>query len=182
MDLFSIPTPTKTDENTPTFIAPAQTPIKNLNKANNQLIVNNLNNNLNLFIDRIKKPNTTKEITRTSIIDTKGPLTSKTIEKYWALINLIVAVLTILLALILIIMIFINKKKENKEIKIKNKIGFRLIGALVAIVSGLVFLITEDTTLPMAWTDKWTLLMIIMFIIEIIIAILSRRKKEKKEE
>ena len=35
-----------------------------------------------------------------------------------------------------------------------------------------IFLLTEDITLPMQYTDKYTLLMLIIFIIHILIAII----------
>lgn len=130
------------------------------------------------------KPDETKakEKPTTDINNTKLPLTSISKEGHWALINLIATILTIILALILLIMIFINKRKEDEKITVNNKVWLRIIEAIIAIFSGIIFLITEDTTLPMKLTDEWTILMIVILIINIIIAILSRRKIKKEED
>ena len=117
----------------------------------------------------------------TEIKNIKTPLTTTVEVGYWALINLIATLLTILLAIILLIMTIINNRKEDEETEVKNKIWLRFIGCIIAIISGFIFLITEDISLPMQLIDKWTLLMVVIFVIEIIIAIFSRHKEEEKE-
>lgn len=106
----------------------------------------------------------------------------KTIQRVnsWALINLIATILTIILSLILLIMYFINKRKEDDKIQIKNKPFKRMISVVVAILTAIIFLITEDMSLPMVLIDQWTLLMIILLVIQIIITILCKHKKIEK--
>lgn len=112
----------------------------------------------------------------------KNTNTPKTIQKVnsWALINLITTILTIILSLILLIMYFINKRKEDNEIQIKNKPIKRMISVIVAILTAIIFLITEDMSLPMVLIDQWTLLMIVLLVIQIIITILCKHKKIEK--
>ena len=109
----------------------------------------------------------------------------------WALINLIAMLFTILLSIIMLIFFIINKIKEKdddeedneneEKVKYKNKLGLRIITAIIAIISLIIFIFTEDMTLPMVLTDKYTFLMIVIAIIQIIVAILSKRKKEEEE-
>lgn len=113
------------------------------------------------------------------IKNTNSPKTIQEVNS-WALINLIATILTIILSLILLIMYFINKRKEDDEIQIKNKPIKRMISVVVAILTAIVFLITEDMSLPMVLIDQWTLLMIILLVIQIIITILCKYKKIEK--
>ena len=50
------------------------------------------------------------------------------------------------------------------------------IGAIVA------FLLTEDMSQPMAFVDRWTLLMVILAVIQIVIAVLSMKDKQEPDE
>ena len=101
----------------------------------------------------------------------------------WALINLIAMLLTFLIAIILIISLAINKIREVDDDKeYNNKAIKRILTIIASIISGIVFLLTEDMTLPMVLIDKWTIVMIVILLINIIIAILSRRKEKESEE
>jgi len=100
----------------------------------------------------------------------------------WAFINLLTVLINFVLSIILLLMIYINNRKEDDETEVKNKILMRICTLIIAIISGIVFLFTEDMTLPMVLIDKWTPLMIIILIFNIIAAILSRRKIKEKEE
>jgi hypothetical protein len=117
-------------------------------------------------------------IKKATITNNKAPLT--TTEGSWALINLIATLLVFLIAIILLVMAFVNKRKEDEELQIKNKMIGRIISIIVAIVTGFIFLITEDMSLPMVLVDKWTLLMIILLIAQLIIMILCKHKEIEK--
>lgn len=93
-------------------------------------------------------------------------------QKYWALINLIATLLTLILSLILLFRFLI---KHNKGLKV-------IIGLIVAIVSIIVFILTENMLYPMILVDKWTLLMIIFLVINILLFIKRRDKDEEEEE
>ena len=51
-----------------------------------------------------------------------------------------------------------------------------------AIASVIVFFLTENMKNPMAYVDKWTVLMVILLVVEIVLAVLSKKKKEEKED
>ena len=104
-------------------------------------------------------------------------------EGSWALINLIA---TFVSGIIAILLVFVKKKKEedeyNQEEKkdVKTIRRFKLYSLLIALASIIIFIFTEDITLPMVLTDKWTILMVIFTIIEIInIFIIKRKSKEE---
>ena len=118
----------------------------------------------------------------TPIPHKKTPLAASQQIESWALINLIATLLTFLITIVLLIFAFINKRKESDELEIKNRMIGRIISIVVAIVTGFVFLITEDMSLPMVLVDKWTLIMIAFLTLQLIIMILCKHKEEEIEE
>lgn len=126
------------------------------------------------------------EETPATINEEETPLTIA--EGSWALINLIATICSVIIALILL---FIKKKKENEEEeytdKEKNDILLmriiKILSIIFAIISIILFILTEDMTLPMELTDKWTFIMLILFIIEIInFFIVKTHSKQNSEE
>jgi len=79
----------------------------------------------------------------------------------WALVNLILMVLTIL-ALI---------KFNRKPI---------IINVLIAVFAVLVFVFTENTFSPMVLVDKYTLYMLVLYVAQVIVRFFG--KKDKKED
>lgn len=177
-----IPTPPQPDPNPDQEEPETVTKTKTKNKTNN----NNNNNTTWILgenagmgdgieytpVSTVKVPLSNKEI----------PFTAPTENGVWALINLLTVLANFVIAIILLLMIYINNRKEDEETEVKNKVFRRICTLIIAIISVIVFLITEDITLPMVLVDKWTILMIIILIINIIITILSRKKEEEKEE
>jgi len=106
----------------------------------------------------------------------------------WALVNLICAIITVIIALMLVIGI-IGKRREKQsdeqdgtddeqsERRIKRHVWSRLASVVVGIVAVVVFILTEDMTLPMALVDRWTLLMVVILLVQVVVAILSRKTK-----
>ena len=119
---------------------------------------------------------------------------------YWALLNLVITIVVTILSIILWIAYFFKKKddeeeedkeeeqvetedeEKEEETKIKKKTWLRILSILLAIVTIIAFILTEDMTLTMAFVDKWTILMIILLIIQILIVFFSKKKKEDEEE
>ncbi len=115
----------------------------------------------------------------------------------WALVNLILSILTVLGSLLLLIG-FIGKKKEEvldedgnaildaEGNSLMNQIhkhgGWRLGSLLPAILSVIVFILTEDMRNPMILVDRWTLLMVIIAVVQILVAFFSKKETEKPEE
>ena len=109
----------------------------------------------------------------------------------WALVNLILALLTVLGSIILLIGGLREKKEEEKEEEetADEKVTFRrrrrvlralsLIPAAAAVIA---FILTEDMSLRMVLTDGYTLLMAIIALIQAGMMIISRDKKDNEEK
>ena len=121
----------------------------------------------------------------TNVDENKVPLAPKlySSEAYWALLNLILVFVSIIIAICLIILVFWNNRKEDEQIKVNNRWPFRIVAAISAIVSAIIFLITEDMSNPMVFIDQYTLLMAIITCITALFAFFSlHREEEKKDE
>ena len=116
----------------------------------------------------------------------------------WALINLILTIVTTLLSILLLIG-YIGKKKKalededgnvvldenGKEVMEyeKNKKGlWRLISIIPALIAIIVFIFTEDMTLPMIFVDKWTILHVVIALVQVVVMILCKKKKDENDE
>ena len=116
----------------------------------------------------------------------------------WALINLILTIVTTLLSILLLIG-YIGKKKKalededgnvvldenGKEVMEyeKNKKGlWRLISIIPALIAIIVFIFTEDMTLPMIFVDKWTILHAVIALVQIVVMVLCKKKKDENDE
>ena len=100
-------------------------------------------------------------------------------EYYWALINLICAIVTVLFGLLLLIskrhkdeddeeeddetkqQATTNEDEEQEQEK-KRGLFTRVLAVLIAIVSVVFFLVTEDMSLAWTWTDQWTIWMVVI--------------------
>ena len=117
-------------------------------------------------------------------------------QYYWALINLICAILTVLFGLLLLISKrhkdeddeeeddetkeqVTNKDDEDKEQEQEKKRGTftRVLAVLIAIASVVFFLVTEDLSLPWTWTDQWTIWMVVLGLVQIVVFFVGRKWK-----
>ncbi len=55
-------------------------------------------------------------------------------------------------------------------------------GILAAVLSVIVFFLTEDLTKLMGWVDRWTILMVLLLLAEAVCLVLSGRKRARREE
>ena len=116
----------------------------------------------------------------------------------WALVNLILMLLTVLASLLLLLG-YLGKKKYAKEDEYgnalhdangneiidytRNKKGFWRVASLIPAVAAVIaFALTENMRLPMVMTDRWTLLMVIIAVVQLIVAVLCKKKKESEED
>lgn len=116
----------------------------------------------------------------------------------WALINLILTIVTTLLSILLLIG-YIGKKKKalededgnvvldenGKEVMEyeKNKKGlWRLISIIPALIAIIVFIFTEYMTLPMIFIDKWTILHVVIALVQVVVMVLCKKKKDENDE
>lgn len=124
----------------------------------------------------------------------------------WALLNLILTIAGIVVAIVLIIGIFTRGKRQEEDDEYEDSgmhssyeseyaeehnrrgsrgILWRLLATATAIISLVVFLLTENLSLPMVWVDSWTLLMALLAIVEtifVIVLIKTRKPKDDDEE
>ena len=115
-------------------------------------------------------------------------------EYYWALINLICAIVTVLFGLLLLI----SKRHksedddeaddetkdqtttnddEDKEQEKKRGLFTRVLAVLIAILSVVFFLVTEDMSLRWTWTDQWTIWMVVIGLVQIVVFFVGRKWK-----
>ena len=108
----------------------------------------------------------------------------------WALVNLILMLLTVLASLLLLLG-YLGKKKHterdeygNKRIDYtRNKKGFWRVASLIpAIAAVIAFVLTENMKLPMIMVDRWTLLMAVIAVLQLIVAVMSKKQKESQDE
>lgn len=100
-----------------------------------------------------------------------------------ALLNLFVMNLAILESLILLIGYFVKRKNDDEEKrKRKEKEPFIALSLLIAAISLIVFILTEDITLPKTFVDKYTIVMPIIAVGQTVVAVLSYKKLEALEK
>ena len=114
-------------------------------------------------------------------------------QYYWALINLICAILTVLFGLLLLIskrhkdedddeeddetkQQTNNDDEENEQEK-KRGLFTRVLAVLIAIASVVFFLVTEDMSLAWTWTDQWTIWMVVIGLVQIVVFFVGRKWK-----
>ena len=110
----------------------------------------------------------------------------------WALLNLILTILTALASLLMLTFYFVGKRREDEdedsiraeeeEEKLKRKGLVRLLSILPAAFAVITFILTEDMRNPMAFVDKWTLLMLLYAVANAVLAFLAVKKWEKEDE
>ncbi len=120
--------------------------------------------------------------------DTPLAAGTETNKSAWALVNLIAMIVTAILAIILLIQTF-KKKDEEEEAQMtedqiedeKKRKRRKLLGLIPAIVAIIAFVLTEDIFSPMAFVDKWTILMIIILVVEALVCYFTRKKDEDQK-
>ena len=118
-------------------------------------------------------------------------------EKFWALINLICAIVTVLFGLLLLISKR-HKNKDDEEDETKNQTTTnedeekeqekkrgaftRVLAVLIAILSVVFFLVTEDMSLRWTWTDQWTIWMVVIGFVQIVVFFVGRKWKNVDDD
>ena len=114
-------------------------------------------------------------------------------QYYWALINLICAIVTVLFGLLLLISKRhksedddeeddetkqqTNNGDEEQEQEKKRGLFTRVLAVLIAIASVVFFLVTEDMSLAWTWTDQWTIWMVVIGLVQIVVFFVGRKWK-----
>ncbi len=95
---------------------------------------------------------------------------------YWALLNLISAILTFLASGIMVYRYFERIDTEEDEYIIRRKGNLRLAGIVLSIISIATFLLTEDLSNPMGLVDEWTPFMIGVLAIDLVLALIVYKR------
>ena len=100
----------------------------------------------------------------------------------WALLNLLLAVFTVLGSALLLITWATGKKRRELESETEQQRRrhglMRLVSLVPAVASVAAFLLTENMRLPMAFADKWTILMAILAAAQLAVMLLARKNWE----
>jgi len=98
----------------------------------------------------------------------------------WALVNLVLSVVGLILAIVVVVCVLLQHKKKQKKSQASeepkkqknNHFNYWLVAALVMGVAGIVvFLFTEDMTCPMGLVNNWTILQVILLLAVLIMAV-----------
>lgn len=113
----------------------------------------------------------------------------------WAWVNLALAIGTVLGSVLMLVGYFINRKAnddggedtattaddQTATTNRKNKGFARLFSIAPAVFSVVLFILTEDMSLPMVTLDSWTIPMVLIALVQVFVAITARKKDETQE-
>ena len=194
------PEPTPIIPDTPDTPTPTPTPTTSEKPTYEPVIPQNNSNTIvyrteaPVLVANTTEPQTAEPISITTIEDSDAPTVGsfKNIEiapptEKWALLNLILALVTLILGIIFLFVRQKQKEDDNegayKEDK-KDIHKFKLLAIFIGIVSIIVFLFTEDITLEMQLIDKWTIIMLLFFIDQLFATMIIHKvaRGSKKDE
>ena len=146
--------------------------------------------------EEVKKEKTPKAEPKEEKVDKEKTPKARP-EKFWALINLICAIVTVLFGLLLLISKRhkseddeeddetkqqTNNDDEEKEQEKKRGAFTRVLAVLIAILSVVFFLVTEDLSLRWTWTDQWTIWMVVIGFVQIVVFFVGRKWKNVDDD
>ena len=111
--------------------------------------------------------------TTNSATDDQGEVLGAQDNKAWALLNLILALLTVVGAIILLLA-WLGKDDSDD-----NRHGvLRVLSLVPAVAAVIAFFLTEDWTLPMKFVDVWTWLMLVIAVVQVVLMVLATRHNQ----
>ncbi|MGI6350022.1 MAG: beta strand repeat-containing protein [Eubacteriales bacterium] len=131
-----------------------------------------------------------------TISERETPLSGGTTAA-WALLNLLLTILTGIIMIALLIGYFTGRKREEEdrrtnrdryrnqyedESKLKRKGFLRLLSFIPLIVAVIVFILTEDMRNPMVFVDRWTIWMAVIAAVQVILALFCKKSYEEDED
>ena len=131
------------------------------------------------------------------LADDLVPLANRRGGGQWALLNLILTVLTAAATAVLWALYFVNKRKEEEEEEEEKAMAsgnrdeeqvlkrhglWRILSIVPAITAIVVFILTEDMRLQMVFTDRWTIVMALIALVQVAVIILAKKKLKKQKE
>jgi uncharacterized repeat protein (TIGR02543 family) len=133
----------------------------------------------------VKAPATPEAADGRTIDDGGIPLFGKA-GYNWALLNLILAILGVLVAIFAIVR---SRRKDQEEDEYGNKEEegrkarrrWVIISIVAAVLGVILFILTEDMRLPMAIIDRWTIFNAVLFIVSAIGMARASKKQDEEE-
>ena len=74
-----------------------------------------------------------------------------------------------------------DEEKEQEQEK-KRGVFTRVLAVLIAILSVVFFLVTEDMSLRWTWTDQWTIWMVVIGFVQIVVFFVGRKWKNVDDD
>ena len=101
----------------------------------------------------------------------------------WALLNLMLTIVTVLMMIALAVTYFIPGRDENElgSTKIRKNPGTRLLTVAAAASAIILFLLTENMALPMTIADKWTIWHIVITAAASFLTMISKKTYEDEK-
>ena len=122
------------------------------------------------------------EAAPTMIEDGQTPLADQPV---WALLNLIMTILTGIFSAVLLIGYFGKKEEDedDEDYKELKRNGFaRLASIIPAAVSVIAFILTENMANPMVLIDRWTVFMAAILLIQAVIAMIAKKSEKENDD
>jgi hypothetical protein len=111
------------------------------------------------------------------IIRGSVPLGSFSTTQTWSLLSLLVALLALLLPLVIIPVGLLMRRREYHR-----HLVLTALCAVVGILPIVMWLILDNTAVPMAWINQWTPLVLVVFILEVVLLAAREATKAKDTE
>lgn len=165
------PTPTPVPVTVPAAPAPAPTPVRRVAPAATATPAPTAKPTETIAESEPPKAESEPEV----IEDEETPLAPMANGK-WALVNLVLMILTVLASLLMLLGVIGKKRGRN------NKSFWRIASLIPAIGALAAFVLTENMKLPMAMVDRWTLLMVIIAVLQLIVAAMSKKQNESEDD
>lgn len=165
------PTPTPVPVIVPAAPAPAPTPVRRVAPAATATPAPTAKPTETIAESEPPKAESEPEV----IEDEETPLAPMANGK-WALVNLVLMILTVLASLLMLLGVIGKKRGRN------NKSFWRIASLIPAIGALAAFVLTENMKLPMAMVDRWTLLMVIIAVLQLIVAVMSKKQNESEDD
>jgi hypothetical protein len=141
-------------------------------------------NNIMVINDADKTPAESALAETVTLEDDEVPLAGKS-SSHWALINLILTLITIAISIVLLVMYFRHDDEEYEDegflvhVTYKKKGLARILSIIPGIIAIIAFILTEDITLPIGLIDRWTPIMLLIALIEVGFVIVAQKEKEE---
>jgi hypothetical protein len=111
----------------------------------------------------------------TDISNGNVPLGTLLVDGVWSLLNLLLALIALVVSIIVSVkMVYRRRDQEDRQNQRKRGILMGIGSVIFGLLTGILFILLEDMTLPMVWINKWTLVIGIAFIVHISCIILRR--------